>query len=410
MSWGQRSRARGYHSRVMAKTGENPLLRQALEYAGRGWCIIPIPYGTKKARVKWGRYQETRPDEKQLVKWFGNGRRNMAVVLGPVSGDLVCRDFDTVQAYESWAAAYPDLADRLPTVKTADGYHVYFQAPVRGRKDIKGSNGEHLGELRGSGHYCLLPPSIHPDGPEYRWTIPITENNLLVLDPARAGFLQKNTDVTEQLEQTEQAQQTEQTEQSQAIGEKKEVVVDFDGFVEKTISETLPKRQGQRNRKIFDFAQALRANPRLANAGANEFKPIFKLWFDRALPYIGTKDFETSWFDFLYACERVIFAKGVGMAQILERAKTAPTAKAAEKHQNPKMQLLICWCRELQIAAGNRPFWLSARTVAKYLEVAPMTAWRYLFILAREKVLDEVEKGKMTRDGRLATRYRYIAN
>ena len=90
------------------KQNENPLLAAALDYHHRGWSIIPISYGTKKARFKWAKCQIVRPDEKQLQKWFANGNRNIAVVLGEVSSGLACRDFDTMTEYRLWASSNPE--------------------------------------------------------------------------------------------------------------------------------------------------------------------------------------------------------------------------------------------------------------------------------------------------------------
>jgi len=211
------------------------VLEWALEYHRLSWCVIPIKPGTKKPALRsWKQYQTQRPDKNQLRKWFANNDRNIAVVLGEVSSDLVCRDFDAMAEYERWAAKYPDLAKMLPRVKTSKGMHVYFEAPIKGTKHI--SNGE----LRGSGGYCLLPPSVHPDSLIYQWVNPLLNGNLLAIDPELAGFI---PDVTENTEQSEQ------TEQSEAIGS--------DGVIENIILETLPKEFGNRNRKIFEFARAL---------------------------------------------------------------------------------------------------------------------------------------------------------
>ena len=95
---------------------------------------------------------------------------------------------------------------------------------------------------------------------------------------------------------------------------------------------------------------------------------------------------------------------------IFEISKISPVPEVAMRYEKPKVRLLIAWCRELQLAAGKNPFYLSTRTAAKYLKVEPMTAWRYLFLLVRQHVLQEVAKGKMTRTGGIATRFRYIAN
>ncbi|MHC4466183.1 MAG: bifunctional DNA primase/polymerase [Planctomycetota bacterium] len=186
-------------NRIQKVTNENLLLKEALRYFSYGWCVIPIKPGTKKPALKsWKKYQTERPDEKQLRKWFSDNNKSIAVVLGPVSNDLACRDFDTETEYDQWAKDYPDLANLLPTAKTSKGFHVYFEEKIEGRIDIKDAQGNHLGELRGSKHYNLLPPSIHPDGQPYEWVNPLNNGNLMHVDPEFAGFI---TNVTERTDE-----------------------------------------------------------------------------------------------------------------------------------------------------------------------------------------------------------------
>lgn len=162
----------------------NDILRAALCYRRKGWSTIPIKPGTKRAAVAWKQYQEQAADERQLRAWFGNGEtRALAVILGEVSGGLVCRDFDDADAYKVWAARYPDLAETLPTVATSRGRHVYFRA-----EDLK-SRKQEGGEYRANGNYTLLPPSLHPDGPTYRWVVPLPEGDLPLVDPVACGLL-----------------------------------------------------------------------------------------------------------------------------------------------------------------------------------------------------------------------------
>jgi hypothetical protein len=168
----------------------------ALQYHSLGLSIIPIVAGTKEPPrgMKWKRYQTTRPTAAKLRRWFANGNgRGLAVVLGEVSGGLVCRDFDDMGAYERWAAEFPDLAKALPTVETArPGRHVYCRGDVAEIREASGSGAGIIdlgdGEMRGTGGYCLLPPSRHPDGHDYRWLIPL---NVAVpfLDLRACGFL-----------------------------------------------------------------------------------------------------------------------------------------------------------------------------------------------------------------------------
>jgi len=113
------------------------LLEVVLEYHRRGWCIIPIKTGTKlPACRKWKGFQTERPTEATLRRWFRNrADRGLAVIMGEVSGGLVCRDFDKMDSYQQWADEHPDLALTLPTVATARGRHVYCNREDRENRD-----------------------------------------------------------------------------------------------------------------------------------------------------------------------------------------------------------------------------------------------------------------------------------
>jgi hypothetical protein len=373
----------------MGAIRENPVVEAALNYHRLGWCIIPIPQGKKAARIRWKQYQAKRPTGEQVRKWFAGNNRNIAVVLGGVSGGLACRDFDTEQAYQQWAGEHRDLADKLPTVKTARGYF-------------------DNGELRGGGGYCLLPPSVHPDGVIYEWLIETNGENLLSLKP---DIFLPSSD-TEQTEQTEKTQQTQENSSNGKKGGKTTKVLrvcvsDFGKIIERT----LPKKTGSRNRKVFELARALRSLPEYADADPKIFEPAVRQWHRQALPNIRTQDFEETWIDFLKAWPKIRWRKGTKpMSEIFEKAKTTTVPEFALRYDNPKLRLLVVWCKILQERAGNSSFFLSARTAGKYLDIDLMKANRWLFLLEQDRILEVVEKGKLTRAGGIATRFRYIAN
>ncbi|MEA3226841.1 MAG: bifunctional DNA primase/polymerase, partial [Planctomycetota bacterium] len=371
-----------------------------------------IPHHKKAARVRWGKYQKDRPGDKQLRRWFSNGKRNIAVVLGEVSGNLTCRDFDTVEEYMAWASRHPRLSKTLPTVRTANGYHVYFIGHVEGIRHIEN------GELRGSGGYCLLPPSLHPDGRIYEWVNPFLSKNLWSITPEIAGFIRNVTEHTEK---------TEQTEHTEAIGRKgitngaetkpkgknERKKNEIAREIEKAITETLPQEVRTRNRQIFEFARALRSLPQFADADLQELRDIVKVWHERALPNIRTKEFEETWIDFLKAWPIIKHEKGEGpMAKIFEKAIQLDPPKIAVKKypDHSKLKILVSLCRELQRAAGDAPFFLAARTAGRLLNVAPITANRWLFLLLSDGILKLVSKGGTATNARQASRYRYVAN
>jgi len=69
--------------------------------------------------------------------------------------------------------------------------------------------------------------------------------------------------------------------------------------VDDAIVTTLPTREGERNRCVFEFARCLKAMPQYAAAQANDLRSELKRWHDQAFPIIGTKSFDETWADFV---------------------------------------------------------------------------------------------------------------
>jgi hypothetical protein len=165
-------------------------LEHATAYSLRGWSIVPVKSGKKEVAVPWTEFQKRVPTPDELRQWFaGTGAFCVfAVVLGPISGRLACRDFDIGKSYDDWAEKYHEWACLLPTVRTAKGAHVYFRmataSPLANASIIKYKDGE----LRIARGICLLPPCLHPTGHRYEWIIPLPPGPLTEIDPCEIGM------------------------------------------------------------------------------------------------------------------------------------------------------------------------------------------------------------------------------
>jgi hypothetical protein len=105
----------------------------AERYSRMGLGVIPVSYAGKHPIVKWEQYQHRRANEIELNEWFGNGQpRNVGIVCGRVSNNLVVLDFDKPESYERFFNT-ANLESETPVVKTARGFHVWLQTiePVR---------------------------------------------------------------------------------------------------------------------------------------------------------------------------------------------------------------------------------------------------------------------------------------
>jgi len=150
---------------------ETPL-DAARKYIAAGLSVIPImPNGTKAPALGKGepqQYRERFATEKELVKWFADGRYGVGIVCGPISGNLAVMDFETDKSWEQWldlmnAADLSSLLNTAPIIRTPKGgRHVYCRIAegwVGGTKLARKKNKDTLVEIRGHGNYVLAPGS-----------------------------------------------------------------------------------------------------------------------------------------------------------------------------------------------------------------------------------------------------------
>ncbi|HVT12983.1 MAG TPA: AAA family ATPase [Fimbriimonadaceae bacterium] len=153
-----------------------------------GWCLVPVPHGSKFPSLPWKQYQTERPSLDRVREWFSGDENGVCAVCGAVSGNLVALDFDAPGSYEAWCAANAELARSLPTAKTTRGHHVFFRTPDPAPSTalfLNGFEGK-AGDVLGSGKLAVLPPTRHPSGFIRHWVIAPTEA-LPVLTLAQAG-------------------------------------------------------------------------------------------------------------------------------------------------------------------------------------------------------------------------------
>jgi hypothetical protein len=201
----------------------NPVRGTALDLLRAGFCPIPVrPDGSKAPQLpSWDEFNKRRPTEPEVDAWFAGGRCGIAIVGGPVSGNLLVLDFEFLDFFEEWLALVeaqaPGLAARLPTVRTpgkdeAGGRHVYARSSgpavatgklariTRAEAERRtGDPGKTTAvEVKAEKGYVLTvgcPAACHPSGRLYehisgrpvKATPTLTESEVaLLLDSARA--------------------------------------------------------------------------------------------------------------------------------------------------------------------------------------------------------------------------------
>jgi hypothetical protein len=154
----------------------NDLLRTALQYAERGFSIIPIkpdidPEKNKALKkpylFSWIEYQKRRATPDEIRQWWQKWPKAMiGIVTGEISGVFVI-DCDTKEGYEAIQNLLPDSLI-TPIARSPRGWHLYFHYT----KDCKLTNQTRIipgVDSRGDGGYIVAPPSRNDNGEAYAW-------------------------------------------------------------------------------------------------------------------------------------------------------------------------------------------------------------------------------------------------
>lgn len=168
---------------------------------------------------------------------------------------------------------------KLPTVTTGrpGGHHVYFQINPTTLDEIRQELGKTLhgalslgdGELKvGKGSYVVAPPSIHANGNEYKWIIPLSEV-IPVVDPRKAGLLNNWSPDPPPMD-------TEDTENPSGVSSEPPVSsVSMEERIREVVQRTLPQSlEKKRHASIFVLARALKAFPDLSSKPASSLKTV----------------------------------------------------------------------------------------------------------------------------------------
>ena len=72
----------------------------ALSYHDLGLTPIPCNRDDKTPAIRWSRWQQERPTQRQIIQWFEEGGRNIALVCGLSSQNMFVLDCDSKDSFE----------------------------------------------------------------------------------------------------------------------------------------------------------------------------------------------------------------------------------------------------------------------------------------------------------------------
>ena len=147
------------------------MIRSALTLARKGLHIFPCQPRDKRPATANGLKAATTDADTIRQWWQQDPQFNIGIATGKPSGIFVI-DVDGIDAegelcrLEAEHGALPATVEAI----TARGRHVYFKMPAT---DVRNSTGKIAPgiDVRGTGGFVIAPPSVHPSGRRYEWSV-----------------------------------------------------------------------------------------------------------------------------------------------------------------------------------------------------------------------------------------------
>jgi hypothetical protein len=390
-------------------------VKDVLELLGKDVVLLSWPIGLKATNRPWGHLTiaDMTPEYLETLH-----NRNVGVVLGEKSGNLIHLDVDMDKLVEPFLAANPFLKRTLQTRGSRGcGFwlHMAGQYPAQTVK-FRTRDGRDAGEFRSNGSQSIIY-GIHPDTKK-------PYQLLNVAKPLEVEFQQirwpdevinpferrKCTEETEVIDVTDEAEVTDEAVDTEVISPTSKGLFSLINSMEDAVQIALPTRVHENNKKTFDLARALLT---LRKKGINcDPDELFELWYTQAKPFLRP---ELSWGDyyleFQNACLRAKVPFGSSkVTAAWARAKQNPLPLPANvmKVQKADLSLLCAFFREMQAEVGPGQVWFVAgglRACAKLLgHKSHSTVETWVGALIKMGVLKLVKKG----DSHHSTRFLFI--
>ena len=143
------------------------LLETALSLASRGLHVFPYKPRDKEPAV-WNGLRAATTDQNVIRGWWRSRDLNIGLATGERSGVFVV-DIDAEAELAKLESRHGTLPGTVESI-TTKGRHIYFVWPGRRIPNSASKIAPGI-DVRGDGGYVLAPPSIHPSGKPYAWSV-----------------------------------------------------------------------------------------------------------------------------------------------------------------------------------------------------------------------------------------------
>lgn len=148
------------------------MIRTALQLAERGLHVFPCKPRDKLPATEHGCKNATTDPDRIRQWWRLEPEYNIGIATGTASGIFVV-DVDGLDAefeLRRLEAEHGDLPASVEVTTPRPGRHVYFKMPATPLRNSAGKIAPGI-DTRADGGYVIAPPSIHPCGKRYAWSV-----------------------------------------------------------------------------------------------------------------------------------------------------------------------------------------------------------------------------------------------
>jgi hypothetical protein len=158
-------------ARRRAFEGIGMMVQTARALAEKGLAIFPCLPRDKRPATQHG-LKDATTDPIEIENWWHqNPNYNIAIATGAISGIFVI-DLDGADAEAGLRKLETQRGELPATVEsiTGRGRHLFFKWPEKPVRNSAGKIATGI-DVRATGGYVIAPPSIHPSGKRYCWSV-----------------------------------------------------------------------------------------------------------------------------------------------------------------------------------------------------------------------------------------------
>ena len=384
---------------------EFPRVAEALEILGAATLLLHWPKGVKGDKRRWKHLTRAAMEDMAYLRKLESG--NIGVALGAKSGGLCAVDLDRDELREPFLALN-DWAQHAAEVRGERGCKFFVR--IRGEYPPTAHlmrDGQDVAQWLADGTQAIIS-GRHPAGMDYLFTNraqpPEIEYRAIVW-PEGLTVPRLKRDFTEH-----RKQQSKRASEPLSSGAPEQTEHSSDGALEAVLASSvilavqsaIPKANHQNNPLLFQLARSLRDIERKIGRALSsaELKKVFELWAEAAQPFWRAgQSWDEYWFEFLDACDRArLGLEENPLPKAWETAQRAePPHEAVAAVTDPRLRLLISFCREMQIMSGTRPFFIPTRWLGERYGVSHSQAALWLRGLRLSRILVVATAGTETR-------------